>query len=236
MLPLRAFAKTFLAIAILANGLTPTPVEAYDTQPPVFVQALVGAAQFAEDDLTFSGTSTTDGTASSANDLSNMPYLGMTFQYPLHGENTQVGLDGSLLFGWRSKATSVVAGSGQLAVSIDSSLWLGDLSLGLFVKHTFYDRWRIYAAAGPAMVFGSHSEDRSEADMQTGTSEEYDKSDSVFGVGAYARGGFDFLFADNAYVGVCIRGLKTNIEFDGAPQASSGLSGVQGFVSFSRHF
>ena len=85
-------------------------------------------------------------------------------------------------------------------------------------------------------MFGAYSEDTTEESSQTGTSEETDQSDSLFGAGAYVRGGLDYLFDDNAYIGVSARGIKTNIEFEGAPQASSGLSGVQGFVTFSRLF
>jgi hypothetical protein len=165
-----------------------------------------------------------------------MPYLGMALQYPFHGEKTQVGLDGSVLFGWHSKDTRVRGGDGQIAISIDSSLWLADLSVGLFVKHTFFNRWRTYLAAGPAVMFGDYSEDTDEEDPINETNEKNNNSDSEFGVGAYARGGLDYLFGPNAYVGVCVRGVRTNIAFDNAPDASSSLSGVQGFLTFSRHF
>jgi opacity protein-like surface antigen len=225
-----------LLVVMLAGCLFPAQTFALDTPTPTFVQAMVGAAQFSEDDLTFSEISTTDGTVTSDNDLSTMPYLGMALQYPFHGENTQVGLDGSFLFGWRSKDTTVRGGSGQIAISVDSSLWLADLSVGLFVKHTFFNRWRTYAAVGPAVVFGEYSEDTDEEDSTNEINEKNDNSDSEFGVGAYARAGFDYLFGPNAYVGVCVRGLKTNIAFDSAPDASSSLSGVQGFLTFSRHF
>ena len=224
-----------LFVAMLAGCLCPTQPFALDA-PPTFVQAMVGVAQFSEDDLTFSETATTDDTVTSDNDLSTMPYLGMALQYPFHGEKTQVGLDGSVLFGWYSKDTRVRGGDGQIAISIDSSLWLADLSVGLFVKHTFFNRWRTYLAAGPAVMFGDYSEDTDEEDPINETNEKNNNSDSEFGVGAYARGGFDYLFAPNAYVGVCLRGVKTNIAFDSAPDASSSLSGVQGFLTFSRHF
>lgn len=228
--------RSFLLVILLAAGLTPGQLFALDKHTPVFVQALVGAAQFSEDDMTFAETSADDGSTSDSNDLSTMPYLGMAFQRPFSGKNTQIGLDGSLLFGWRSKDTNIRGGSGRLAVNIDSSLWLVDLSAGLYVKHTFGNRWRTYIAAGPAVVFGEYSEDVDENDSQDETNEQYEKSDSVFGIGAYARGGFDYLFGSNAYIGVCLRGVKTNIEFDDAPNASSSLSGVQGFLTFSRYF
>lgn len=235
MLSTKALSKTSLLVTLLLTCLPTSQLFAFEKYTPTFVQAMVGAAQFSEDDLTFAETSANDGTAKS-NDLSTMPYLGMAIQYPFKGGNTQIGLDASFLFGWRSKDTNIRGGSGNLAVSIDSSLWLGDLATGLFVKHTFNNRWRTYVAAGPAMVFGEYSEDTNEDDSENGTNDKYEKSDSVFGIGAYARGGFDYLFGSNAYIGVCIRGIKTNVEFDDAPEASSSLSGFQGFLTFSRHF
>jgi len=231
MLSGQALSKISLVVAVLIGCFSPSPLFAFDARTPTFVQGLVGAAQFSSDDLTFAETSTTDG-----KDLSNMPYIGMAFQYPFHGENTQIGLDGSFLFGWRSKDTRIVGVNNQITINIDSSLWLGDFSAGLFVKHTFNDRWRTYVAAGPAIMFGEYSEDTADEDPQTGTAENFDTTDSAFGVGVYARGGFDYRFGYNAYVGICVRGLKTNMEFDGAPEASSGLSGIQGFLTFSRHF
>lgn len=235
MLSQKPLSRIFIIITVSVACLHSSQLFAFEKYTPTFVQAMVGAAQFSEDDLTFADTSANDGTTSN-NDLSTMPYLGMAIQYPFKGENTQIGLDAAFLFGWRSKDTNVRGGSGNLAVSIDSSLWLGDLSADLFVKHTFNDRWRTYVAAGPTMVFGEYSEDTDEEYSDNETNDKHEKSDSVFGIGAYARGGFDYLFGSNAYIGVCIRGLKTNIEFDDAPEASSSLSGVQGFLTFSRHF
>ena len=41
-------------VAMLAGCLCPAQLFALDTPTPTFVQAMVGAAQFSEDDLTFS--------------------------------------------------------------------------------------------------------------------------------------------------------------------------------------
>jgi len=235
MFSTRTLSAIGLLSAIAMSCFTPDSLCAADRPAPTFVQALVGAAQFSEDDLTFAEISAIDG-STGKNDLSSMPYVGMTFQHPFGGENTQFGIDGSVLFGWRSENIRVRASNSQIAISIDSSLWLADLSVGAYVTHTFNDRWRLYAAAGPAVVFGDYSEDTDEENNQSGDHTLSNRSDSEFGVGAYVRGGFDYLFAPNAYIGLCVRGLKTNIEFDSAPEASSSLSGVQGFLSFSRFF
>lgn len=219
----------------MVGCLSPARLLAFETRAPVYVQALVGAAQFNEDDLTFAETSA-DGTTTSDNDLSTMPYFGMTFQLPFYGENSQIGLDGSALVGWRTKDRRVVAGNGKVAVYLDSDLWLVDLSMGLFVKHTFFTRWRLYAAAGPTMLFGDYSDDGDEDDLTAETSTEINNSESAFGVGGYVRGGVDYRFSEDGYIGICVRAVKTDLEFDNAPDSSSSLDGVQGFITFSKYF
>ena len=236
MISTRTISAICLLSTILICGFAPSSLFAADNTFPTFVQAMVGAAQFSEDDLTFAEASADDGTTSD-NDLSQMPYVGVAFQQPFRGDAiTQVGLDGSILIGWRSKDTRAVAGNGQIAVSIDSSLLLVDLSVGLFVKHSINERWRLYAAAGPAIVFGDYSDDTDEEVVATATVTTSNRSASEFGAGFYGRAGFDYQYSPNAYVGVCVRGIKTSLEFDDATAASSGLSGAQGFLTFSRDF
>ena len=235
MCDIRCLPALILLPALLLVLAVPGQLLAFEHKVPVFVQAMVGAAQFNEDDLTFTETAS-DGTEASGNDLSNMPYLGMSFQFPFRGKETQIGLDSSLLFGWRTRKRSSVISDGDMIVRLDSSFWIGDLSLGLFVKRTYADRWSLYAAAGPVMAFGEHSYDVDEEELDTGSRTQVTRSESEFGVGGYARVGFDYRFGTNSYIGVCLRGLATNMKFDGAPRSSSSLGGVQGFVTFSRYF
>ena len=236
MISSRTISAICLLSAISIGGFAPSSLFAAEKTFPTFVQGMVGAAQFSENDLTFAEASAIDSTTSD-NDLAQMPYIGLAFRQPFRGDAiTQVGLDGSILFGWRSNNTRAVGGNGQVAVSIDSSLLLVDLSLGLFVKHSINERWRLYAAAGPAIVFGDYSDDTEEEILATATITTLNSSVSEFGAGFYGRAGFDYQFSPNAYVGICVRGIKTSLEFDDAPEASSGLSGVQGFLTFSRDF
>lgn len=220
---------------LLFGILSPARLQAFDGQKPTFVQGMVGAAQFSEQDLTFAET-TGDGSTTSDNDLSKMPYFGITFQYPFHGERRQIGLDGSLLFGWRTRDRSVLAADNQVTIKLKSSLWLGDLSLGLYAKQDLGERWRFYIAAGPAMLFGDYSADSDEEDLTAGTAISARHTATEFGFGGYLRGGFDYRYSGDSHVGICVRGLTTNLEFEEAPEASSGLNGVQFFLTFARHF
>lgn len=221
------------SLAFFLTVQAPT-VHALDVTPSVYIQALVGAAQFDRDDLTFQRSVSSDTATAIENDLSSMPYLGLAVQYPFGGENTAWGLDSSLLFGWRSRNKRVVASNNQVAISLDTELWLADLSAGLYVAHTS-QHWRAYVAAGPAVVFGEYDEkDDLTAIPRQQTSS--GNSDSEFGIGAYVRGGIEYRLSDRGFVGFCVRGLKTNIEFDSAPGASSDLNGIQGFMTFSRYY
>ena len=236
MITTRTISVMCLLSTFLISGFAPASLFAADNTFPTFVQGMVGAAQFSEDDLTFAEPVSIDGTTSD-NDLAQMPYVGLAFQKPFRGDAiTQIGLDGSIFLGWRSRSTRAVVGNGQIAVSIDSSLLLVDLSIGLFAKHSINQRWRLYAAAGPTIVFGDYSDDTDEEILATAAVTSANRNISEFGAGFYGRAGFDYQFSPNAYVGLCVRGIKTSLEFDDAPAASSGLSGFQGFLTFSRDF
>ncbi|MDH3998507.1 MAG: hypothetical protein OET90_06670, partial [Desulfuromonadales bacterium] len=184
----------------------------------------------------FAGTSSEDDSATGYNDLSEMPYFGLAFQHYFHGTDSAFGLDGGVLLGLKARDTRAVGGSGQIAIAVDSELWLVDLSIGVFAEHTLAERWRFYIAAGPTIILGDYSEDIEEEHFATHEITTSKDSDSQFSMGGYARAGVDYNFGYDSWIGLCVRGVKTNLEFDDAPNASSGLSGGQAFITFSRHF
>ena len=221
----------FLAILPASDG------RAADDFPPTYVQAFIGAAEFDEDQMTFSKASSDDPGAYTNNDLSSMPFLGVGGQYAFSEGNSHFGLDGTILVGWRSRDSSVSAGNGQAEVKLDTNLWLVDLAMGVYAQTIFGQRWRLYVAAGPLMLFGEYSEDSEEEDLEATPTEERksSSSDSGFGIGGYARVGLEYRLANNAFMGLCVRGVTTNLEFDNALD-DSGLSGVQGFISYSQPY
>ena len=239
-------AMTFSNRAILLPGLTmlmfcavfpASNGKAADDFPPTYVQAFIGAAEFDEDPMTFSKASGDDPDAYTTNDLSSMPFLGVGGQYAFSEGNSHFGLDGTILVGWRSRDSSVSAGNGQAELKLDTNLWLVDLAMGVYAQTIFGQRWRLYVAAGPLMLFGEYSEDSEEEDLEATPTEERksSSSDSGFGFGGYARAGLEYRLANNAFMGLCVRGVTTNLEFDNALD-DSGLSGVQGFISYSQPY
>jgi len=166
-----------------------------------------------------------------------MPCIGFIAQYLFAGGATRFGVEGGALFGWRSRDTTIIAGNNQAVVKIDSSLWLLDLSAGVCLDQRLGERWRLYLAAGPTMLFGEYTADEDvDGEVDPETAETYRRgSESEFGVGGYARLGLEYEFAPRALVGVSVRGLTTNMEFDNVVDGSR-VSGVQAFLTFTRNF
>ena len=229
--------KFFLVVSCLllwVNFLAPSLAIAVDDFSAVYLQGYVGAASFDEDAMTFHEVSDTDPDTVSTTDLSTMPYLGFSVQYALSPKPTHVGIDTSLLFGWRSDDSSVFIGNGQTRVKIDSELWLLDLAVGVYAQTVLGERWRFYGAIGPMLLFGEYSDDTKEEDLSVTPTTEQKKSssESAFGFGGYAKLGVEYALSRNDNIGIALRTTKTNLEFDNVLE-DGGLSGFQGFVTFT---
>ncbi len=233
----RALLTTCLPLYIALILLIPAPCGAVEEIPPTYVQVFIGAAQFNEDRMTFEKAAEDDPDTITTNDLSTMPYLGFGGQFAFGESESHVGLDATLLFGWRSHNSSVTAGNGQAYVKLDTELWMLDLAMGLYAQTVLGDRWRVYAAAGPLMLFAGYSEDAEEEDLETAPTDTDKESntDSEFGIGGYARVGLEYRLQTGAFMGVCVRGVKTNLEFNNTID-DGGLDGVQGFLTYSQPF
>ncbi len=238
-MPSRPVTRYCLSVATILYLLWLTPLQAHSEEyfSRTYVQGYIGAADFDEDSLTFTEPSDNDPDTISTSDLSTMPYLGVAGQFAFSPEQTHFGIDASLLFGWRSDDSSVAAGNGQARVEIDSDLWLLDLAMGIYAQTILGDRWRLYGAIGPMMLFGGYSDDTKEEDLTvTPYTERQDShSDSAFGVGGYAKLGFEYALSGDSYMGITLRGIATNLEFDRVLD-DDGLTGVQGFISFTRAY
>ncbi|MDW7644022.1 MAG: hypothetical protein SCI25_03165 [Desulfuromonadales bacterium] len=222
-----------LALGIIWLTARPLPAATYEP-PPTAIQALFGAAVFHDDSLTFREESTIDPDTSKETDLSQMPMLGFVAQYALAGQNSQAGFEGGLLFGWRSRSTSLTSNLEQTSVRIETSLWLLDLSMGLYASHVVADRLRLSLGAGPLLLFATYDGETEETDSQ-GDTATTDTSENAFGIGGYARAAVEYRLPDGAFMGIGLRGVTSTLEFEKGVD-SSGLEGVQGFISYTRPF
>jgi hypothetical protein len=225
-----------LLIVVALILLMASRLEAADDIPPTYLQAFLGAAQFDNDSVTFLKSSADDSTKETSNDLSTMPYLGIGGQYAFSDASSHIGLDATLLIGWRSRSSSIAAANGQARISLDAELWLLDLATGFYAQTILGQRWRIYGAAGPLMLFGQYSEDTEEDNEDSSSEAVKDSStDSGFGVGGYARVGLEYRLANGSFMGLCGRGIKTDMSFDSSID-NGNLNGFQGFITYSQPF
>jgi len=221
------------ALLILAPALSSAYTSDYEP-PPTDIQALVGAGRFQGNSLTFHEQSAADPTVIKETDLSEMPMLGFSALYSLAGQQSQIGIEAGGIFGWRSRNTTIYSTGQQTSIRIETSLWMLDVSMGLYASHVLANRVRLFAGAGPLMLFASYSGQRDETNALNETTS-VDTSENAFGVGGYARAGIEFRLPDNSFMGVCVRGISTDLDFDNTVD-TSGLKGVQGFLSYTRPF
>ncbi|WP_155877441.1 hypothetical protein [Desulfuromonas sp. AOP6] len=227
--------RILLMLLVGAAWLTaPTRWAAAYEPPPTAIQALFGAAVFHNDSLTFREESTVDPGIPKETDLSQLPMLGFAAQYALAGQNSQAGFEGGLLFGWRSRNTSLYSNLEQTSVRIETSLWLLDLSMGLYASHVAANRWRFSVGAGPLLLFASYNGEKEETNALAETATT-DTGENAFGVGGYARAAIEYRLPDGAFMGVGVRGVTSKLEFENAVD-TGGLKGVQGFISYTRPF
>ena len=187
------------------------------------VQGAIGASFV--DDLKFSQASSEDPGAVATADLSTTPLFAVFFQRPFVGETVQFGFEGGILFSWWRDSTTVRAvGNGAVLVKVDTSLFFTDLSMGPYVSTMLGRKVRLYGGVGPLLLFG-------DVDVE---SDEGDTRESTFGVGGYARGGVEFAIGGDGFVGLGVRGIVSDLEFDDLPDVS--LNGVQVMATFTQRF
>lgn len=218
-----------LLILLLAGAL---PARA-ETRFPVLMQVLVGAGAYDRDSLSLTKT-TSDGTATE--DLSSQPVLGVVGQYPLSLGRGEFGFETSALYGWRSRSTTIASNLNQTSIHIETSFWLLDLAAGLYAASRADARWRFYLAGGPVLLFAEEREDRNAIPAGQTSADSSDRSRSEFGAGGYLRAGLDYQLTPGGYIGLCVRGVASSLAFEPPTGSGTRVSGVQGFVTFSRWF
>ena len=188
------------------------------------VQSLLGVVQY--ENLKFNVEGTTKEI-----DLSLLPQLGAGWGTLPRGDRFQYGLECSFLMGFMADDISFIsAGGSGLYVKISTSMWMFDLAGGPYAN-LFLDKnhkVRIYAAAGPLMTYANYRSRREDASLPEDTTD----YESAFGIGVYARTGFEFRIYEAGMLGLGVRGSWANIDLSDVG-GSSELTGLAAFVSFT---
>ncbi|MCA8942565.1 MAG: hypothetical protein KDB80_08430 [Planctomycetes bacterium] len=213
-----------VACALGACAIAPQGRDRFADEPPTKVQALIGVSVF--QDLDTQRADPGDPSRIAETDVSQMPMFGLYGQEQLGGEGVEVGFEGGVIVSWwRDQATIRDAGSGSIVAELDQELIVTDLSAGLYASTLLGSRVRVYFGAGPLMMFATQ---RTETELST-------TRDSEFGLGGYARTGFEWVLDDGSMLGLGARAFRTNLEFDTAYPGVD-LEGIQAMLTFTQWF
>ncbi|MEZ5570420.1 MAG: outer membrane beta-barrel protein [Halioglobus sp.] len=155
-------------------------------------------------------------------DFSSLPIGGIEAEYILGRGWVHWGLNPGGSIAWKNDNTQV-AGSlteqngGTLLVNIDNSLLLTELHLGAYVRGRLNERVTTYAAAGPMVMYGTldvNNNNSSDSQSPDGSAAIPDDNSSDINLGYYARVGIDFSIGNQQQLGLGLRYLSSELDFD----------------------
>ena len=212
-----------LITALLPLCLLTQPSAAADSVPqgegPLF-QTFLGVLEL--DDQTGAWDDISDSDVDI--DFSSLPSGGVEGEYVFRRGWVHLGLNPGGSIAWKDDNTRFsgsVSGDtgGVVRADVDNSLLLFELHLGGFVRGRISERITAYAAGGPMVMYGSHGVDDLEvrssplaSDNDKVTITENDSND--INLGYYARAGIDFQINDRQHLGLGVRYMSTELDFD----------------------
>ena len=165
------------------------------------------------------------------NDYYDVDLLGFDTQQPWGGTTLKYGLEGGALLSWESEIRSIVVtggdGGANVAVAADISALLIDVYAGVYCSFEPSKWVRIYAGAGPLVMYGQRETETLAADDDKLASE----SESGLGIGIYGRAGFDVIFKNDIGLTVGARLTRTTLSFDN-PVGKVDVEGWEFYAGF----
>lgn len=218
--------------------LSSSAVLAEDRQSAASYQLFLGALKL--DDQNINWQEISDGAAEV--DFATLPVAGLETEYAFHQGWVHWGINsgGSLAF---KKGDINVNGSRQqngtvLNTTLDSSLFLAELHMGGYIRGRIKPRITTYAAAGPMLLYGRHEiEDQLVLDAAGNPLEDTQvtasRDSSALNLGYYARAGIDFEVRKNQHLGVGLRYMAGELDFDNTA-GNIDIEGPQFVFTFSK--
>lgn len=207
------YCTLMLAFLLLMINFT-SPAYAWDPEAPLRCQVM-GMHMAIEDD-----------DADADNDDYKFSIFGAAGQRSVHKGPLEYGLEVGLLFSMDNdrRYTSVSSGSdgGTVHVRFENKMLLIDYFGGGYVGYSFSKYLRLYAGAGPLIVYGRKEYEPDDDDYDSDGSE----VESKLSVGLYARTGVEFSITDNFMIGGGIRALTSGLEFK-EPNGKIKYEGIQ---------
>jgi opacity protein-like surface antigen len=154
----------------------------------------------------------------------NLTIFGAAAQRPLKKNGLEYGYEFGLLFSMKNDSRLIEASSGPsggvIKVQFENQMLLIDYFGGGYVGYSFSKRLRLYAAAGPLIVYGRRAFDSEEEDTIKSEIE------SKLSAGLYGRAGIEFKITDIFMIGTGVRAVKSGLKFD-EPAGKIRYEGIQ---------
>ena len=217
---MRLLIPTLCATLLFTLQAGPVSAEQEEEELPLF-QVFLGVLEL--DDQTGEWDEISDDNVDV--DFSSLPSGGIEAEYVFYRNWVHLGLNSGGSIAWKNDDTKFSGGvtnenGGTLRIDLDNSLFLFELHLGGYVRARISDRITTYAAAGPMVMYGEHEvEDENVEEMpaqpiETGTVVITNSDSNDINVGYYARAGIDFEIGENQHMGLGVRYLSTELDFD----------------------
>jgi len=165
----------------------------------------------------------------------NIAIFGADAQKPLGQDGFQYGVETGVLFSLDSDVRRFSASSGSsggsVSVSVDVNAFMVDYFFGGYVALEPVDRFRLYAGAGPLLIWAQRDTEPREPIPEPFA----DESDSGLGIGLYARAGLDIYMTDRWGAHAGIRATRTTLKLKDASQDVD-IQGWQYYFGMAFHF
>ena len=161
--------------------------------------------------------------------------FGADGQQPLGGDTVKYGWETGLIFSIDSDSRTVAASGGSggaaVAVAVDVNSIMIDYSLGGYLAIEPTDHFRLYAGAGPLLIWAKRDTEPEDSAQDYITS----ASESDIGAGVYARAGLDIFFTKQFGFFVGARITETTLSFED-DTVKVNIEGYQYYGVVSFHF
>ena len=136
--------------------------------------------------------------------VSQYPVIGGGAQWKVGGERVDFGFEALMSIGGRGNVAAFAAGGGGAAIVVDLDLLIVDFFGGPFLSLPLGDKTRVYGSIGPLIQFAQTH--------QSSLDPRYNGSTNGFGIGAYARAGFEFQIGSGSLIGLGFRWFDSNVD------------------------
>lgn len=161
--------------------------------------------------------------------------FGADAQKPFYGKIFQLGIETGAFFSWDSTARHVSvssgSGGGTATIAVEVNSFMMDYFGGGFLGFEPTKWLRLYAGAGPLLIWGTRATDPEESD-----SDEYSAESTIeFGAGIYARAGLDIFLSEQFGLTLGVRQTETTLNFKDAT-GEIDIGGTQYYLGLAFRF